>query len=319
MKLLRAFASMLALFAVSAVAYAQVYPTKPIRLIVPYPAGQATDVLCRAVAAHLSARLGQPVVVDNRPGAGGNIGSDAVAKSAPDGYTLLGGTNATHGMNSALYATMPFNHVTDFAPVILLDTVPMVLVANNDVSVKTVGDIIDLAKQKPNTLNFGASSNTSRLSAELFTRMTGINALVVPFKGSTGMFIDLIGGRVQFGFETMAAAMPLINGGQVRAIAVSSPTRTDLAPSVPIVAEKVPGYQVLGWSAIFAPAGTPPAVVRRLNSEIEQVLQMPELKKLMQSLGFNSGGGTPEELGALVKSDTEKWGQIIRAAGLKAE
>jgi len=271
--------------------HAQSYPTRPIRLVVPYVAGQGTDVLCRVVAQQLTTRLGQPVVVYNHPGAGANIGTEMVARAAPDGYTLLAGTIATHGLNAALYKNLAFNAIKDFAPVILLDTVPQVLLANTSVSANTVKEVISLAKARPGTLNFGAPSTMSRVNIELFKRMADIDIVVVPYRGTAAALTDLMGGQIQFSFDTLAAATPQISSGHAKAIAVTSLKRTDLAPKIPSFAEAdLPGFESMGWSAIFAPAGTPVAIVNRLNREIALILQMPEVKQRMESLAAGSPG-----------------------------
>jgi len=299
---------------------AQTYPNKPVRMVVPYPAGQATDIMARAIAERLSQRLGHPVVIDNRPGAGGNIGTDAVAKAAPDGYTLLMGTNATHAMNASLYSNIPFDHIKDFSPVILVGTLPLILVAHPSIPANSVKEVIELAKAKPGALNFGIGSTSSRVSAELFKRMTNIDIVPILYKGATAMFTDLIGGQIQFGFETVATALPQVKAGKVKPIAVTSAKRTDLAPAVPTFAESgLAGYDVVGWNALFAPQGTPPEIVAKLNAEIGKILQTPEIMQRMASIGFDPAGGTAEQLAAYVRSETDKWGQTIKAAGIRVD
>lgn len=299
---------------------AQTYPNKPVRMVVPYPAGQATDIMARAIAERLSQRLGHPVVIDNRPGAGGNIGTDAVAKAAPDGYTLLMGTNATHAMNASLYGNIPFDHIKDFSPVILVGTLPLILVAHPSIPANSVKEVIELAKAKPGALNFGIGSTSSRVSAELFKRMTNIDIVPILYKGATAMFTDLIGGQIQFGFETVATALPQVKAGKVKSVAVTSAKRTDLAPAVPTFAESgLAGYDVVGWNALFAPQGTPPEIVAKLNAEIGKILQTPEIMQRMASIGFDPAGGTAEQLAAYVRSETDKWGQTIKAAGIRVD
>lgn len=301
-------------------ANAQTYPTKPIRLVVPYPPGQGTDVMSRAVGERLAERLGQPIIIDNRPGAGGNIGTDHVAKTAPDGYTLLMGTNATHAMNPSLYSNIPFDPVRDFSPVILVGTLPLMLVAHPAVSANSVKEVLELARAKPGTLNFGISSTSSRVSSELFKRMTNIDVALVLYKGATAMLTDLIGGHVQFGIETVATAMPQVKGGKVKPIAVTSGKRTDLAPTVPTFAESgLAGYDVVGWNALFAPKGTPPEIIAKLNAEIGKILQTPDMKQLMASIGFDPAGGTAEHLAAYVRAEGDKWGLIIKSAGIRLD
>jgi tripartite-type tricarboxylate transporter receptor subunit TctC len=301
-------------------ANAQTYPTKPIRLVVPYPAGQGTDIMARAIGQRLAERLGHPVVIDNRPGAGGNIGTDHVAKSTPDGYTLLMGTNATHAMNASLYSNVQFDPVRDFSPIILVGTLPLILVAHPAIPANSVKDVMELAAAKPGALNFGIGSTSSRVSAELFKRMMNIDIALVLYKGATAMFTELIGGHIQFGFETVATALPQVNAGKVKPIAVTSIKRTDLAPTVPTFAESgVAGYDVVGWNALFAPKGAPPEIVAKLNAEVGKILHAPEMKQLMASIGFEPAGGTAEQLAAYVRTESSKWGQIIKATGIRAD
>ncbi len=299
---------------------AQTYPTKPVRLVVPYPAGQGTDIMARAIAERLAERLGHQVVIDNRPGAGGNIGTDLVAKAAPDGYTLLMGTNATHAMNPSLYGNIPFDPIKDFSPVILVGTLPLILVAHPSITANSVKEVVDLAKARPGALNFGIGSTSSRVSAELFKRLTAIDIVPVLYKGATAMFTDLIGGQIQLGFETVATALPQVKAGKVKPIAVTSAKRTDLAPTVPTFAESgLAGYDVVGWNALFAPKGTPPEIVAKLNAEIGKILQTPEMKQRMASIGFDPAGGSAEQLAAYVRTESDKWGQTIKAAGIRAD
>ena len=299
---------------------AQTYPTKPVRLVVPYPAGQGTDIMARAIAERLAERLGHQVVIDNRPGAGGNIGTDLVAKAVPDGYTLLMGTNATHAMNPSLYGNIPFDPIKDFSPVILVGTLPLILVAHPSITANSVKEVVDLAKARPGALNFGIGSTSSRVSAELFKRLTAIDIVPVLYKGATAMFTDLIGGQIQLGFETVATALPQVKAGKVKPIAVTSAKRTDLAPTVPTFAESgLAGYDVVGWNALFAPKGTPPEIVAKLNAEIGKILQTPEMKQRMASIGFDPAGGSAEQLAAYVRTESDKWGQTIKAAGIRAD
>jgi len=270
--------SAVVLAALSPVAAAQNYPTKPIRLVVPFPAGGTTDILARAAAQKLSEALGQQVVVDNRPGAGGNIGADIVAKSAPDGYTLLMGTVGTHAINPSLYTKMPYDHFKDFVPVVLVAGVPNVLVVTPSLPVNSVQDLIKLAKEKPGQINFASSgSGTSiHLSGELFKTMTGVEMTHVPYKGSSPALTDLMGGQVQLMFDNLPSALPQIKGGKLRAIAVTSTKRAPALPDIPTMAESgLPGFEASSWFGVLAPAGTPPAVVTRINTEINKWLQSP--------------------------------------------
>src|SRR5205809_3388235 len=258
------------------------YPTKPVRLVVPFPAGGTTDLLARAAAQRLSEAWGQQVIVDNRPGAAGNIGAELVARSAPDGYTLLMGTVGTHAINASLYAKMPYDHVKDFAPVILVAGVPNVLEVNPALPVNSVADLIKLAKAKPGQINFASSgSGTSiHLSGELFKTMAGVDMTHVPYKGSAPALTDLMGGQVQLMFDNLPSALPQIKGGRLRAIALTSTTRAAVLPDIPTVAESgLPGFEASSWFGILAPAGTPPAIVTWINAEVGKWVASAEAKE----------------------------------------
>src|ERR1700681_275677 len=257
-------------------ALAQAYPTRSIRLVVPFPPAGTTDILAREVAQRLSVSLGQSVIIDNRPGAAGNIGSDLVAKSAPDGYTLLMGTVGTHAINPSLYARMPYDHVKDFVPIVLVAGVPNVLEVTPSLPVNSVADLIKLAKEKPGQLNFASSgSGTSiHLSGELFKTMAGVDMVHVPYKGSAPALIDLMGGQVQLMFDNLPSSLAQIKAGKLRAIAVTSAQRAPALPNVPTIAESgLPGFEASSWFGLLAPAGTPAAVVARINADVNQWLQ----------------------------------------------
>jgi tripartite-type tricarboxylate transporter receptor subunit TctC len=303
-------------------AFAQAYPNHPIRLVVPFPAGGTTDILARAAAQKLIEALGQPVVVDNRPGAGGNIGADLVAKSAPDGYTLLMGTVGTHAINPSRYAKMPYDHVKDFVPVVLVAGVPNVLVVNPSVPVNSVADLIKLAKSKPGEINFASSgSGTSiHLSGELFKTMAGVDMTHVPYKGSAPALTDLIGGQVQLMFDNLPSALPQIKGGKLRAIAVTSLKRAPVLPDVPTIAESgLPGFEASSWFGVLAPAGTPAPVVAKLNAEVNKWLQSPEARDQLLAQGAAAAGGTPEQFAAHIRAETEKWAKVVKASGAKVD
>ena len=303
-------------------AFAQAYPNHVIRLVVPFPAGGTTDILARAAAQKLTESLGQPVVVDNRPGAGGNIGADVVAKSAPDGYTLLMGTVGTHAINPSLYTKMPYDHVKDFVPVVLVAGVPNVLVVNPSVPVNSVADLIKLAKSKPGAINFASSgSGTSiHLSGELFKTMAGVDMTHVPYKGSAPALTDLIGGQVQVMFDNLPSALPQIKGGKLRAIAVTSLKRAPVLPDVPTISESgLPGFEASSWFGVLAPAGTPAPIVARLNSEVNKWLQSPEAREQLLAQGAVAAGGTPEQFAAHIRSETEKWAKVVKASGAKVD
>src|SRR4030095_5020494 len=276
---------------VSPLACAQTYPTKPIRLVVPFPPGGATDILARDVAQKLSDAWGQSFVVDNRPGAGGNIGSELVAKAAPDGYTLEMGTVGTHAINASLYAKMPYDHVKDFVPVILVAGVPNVLVVNPSVPVNSVAELIAYAKANPGKLNFASSGNGTsiHLSGELFKVMAGVQITHVPYKGSAPALQDLLGGQVQLMFDNLPPSLPQIKAGKLKALAVTSTTRAAALPDVPTMAESgLPGFEASSWFGVLAPAGTPPAIVAKLNAEIGKWLASPEAKEKLAKQGANA-------------------------------
>jgi tripartite-type tricarboxylate transporter receptor subunit TctC len=303
-------------------ALAQTYPAKPIRLVVPFPPGGTTDILAREAGARLATTLGQPVVIDNRPGAGGNIGSDLVAKAAPDGYTLLMGTVGTHAINPSLYSKMPYDHVKDFAPVILVAGVPNVLEVTPSLPVNSVADLIKLAKEKPGQINFASSgSGTSiHLSGELFKAMAGVDMTHVPYKGSAPALTDLMGGQVQVMFDNLPSSLPFIKAGKLRAIAVTSLKRAPALPDVPTISESgLPGFEASSWFGVLAPAGTPPGVVARINAEINKWLQSPEGKDQLLAQGAQAAGGTPEQFAAHIRAETEKWAKVVKASGAKVD
>jgi len=301
---------------------AQSYPTRPIRLVVPFPAGGTTDILAREAGERLSATLGQPVVVDNRPGAGGNIGADLVAKSAADGYTLLMATVGTHAINPSLYSKMPYDHIKDFAPVVLVAGVPNVLEVTSSLPVNSVADLIKLAKEKPGQLNFASSGNGTsiHLSGELFKSMAGVDMTHVPYKGSAPALVDLVGGQVQLMFDNLPSSLPQIKAGKLRAIAVTSAQRAPALPNVPTIAESgLPGYEASSWFGIVAPAGTPPAVINRINAEINQWLRAPETAEKLLAQGAIAAGGSPEQFAAHIRAETDKWAKVVKASGAKVD
>jgi len=315
-----ALGALLALVATAA--SAQTYPTKPIRLVVPFPPGGATDILARDVAQKLTEAWGQQVIVDNRPGAGGNIGSELVAKSAPDGYTLEMGTVGTHAINASLYAKMPYDHVKDFVPVILVAGVPNVLVVNPAVPANSVAELIAYAKANPGKLNFASSGNGTsiHLSGELFKFMAGVQMTHVPYKGSAPALQDLIGGQVQLMFDNLPPSLPQIKAGKLRALAVTSLARAPALPDVPTMAEAgLPGYEASSWFGVLAPAGTPPAIVTKLNAEIAKWLATPEAKEKLSKQGANAAGGTPEDFAKHIAAETAKWAKVVKDSGAKID
>ena len=317
--MLAAIAALFVAFAaLPAAAQGGAYPAKPIRLVVPFPAGGTTDILARAVAQKLSETWSQQVIVDNRPGAGGNIGSDLVAKAAPDGYTLLMGTVGTHAINPSLYAKMPYDHVKDFTPVILVAGVPNVLEVNPSLPVHSVQELIAYAKANPGKLNFASSGNGTsiHLSGELFKSMTGVQMVHVPYKGSAPALADLIGGQVQLMFDNLPSSLQFIKAGKLRALAVTSSARSSALPDLPTLAESgLPGFEASSWFGVLAPAHTPPAIVAKLNAAIGAWLATPEAKEKLSAQGAIPAGGPPEAFVKHIADETAKWAKVVKASG----
>jgi tripartite-type tricarboxylate transporter receptor subunit TctC len=299
------------------------YPSKPIRIVVPFPAGGTTDILARAVAAKLTETTGQPAVVDNRPGAGGNIGAELVAKSAPDGYTFLMGTVGTHAINPSLYAKMPYDHVKDFAPVILVAGVPNVLVVNPALPVNSVQELIAYIRANPGKVNFASSgSGTSiHLSGELFKTMTGTQITHVPYKGSAPALQDLVGGQVQIMFDNLPSSLALIKAGKLKALAVTSAERSSALPDVPTVAEAgLPGFEASSWFGLLAPAGTPKEAIAKINGEVAKWLATPEAKEKLASQGAIAAAGlTPDDFAKHIAAETTKWNKVVKESGAKVD
>jgi len=310
------------LFALTTAAFAQAYPARPLKMIVPFPPAGSTDLSARAVAAKLGERLGHPVVIENKPGAGGNIGGEQAAKSAPDGYTLFVGTVGTNAINASLYSKMPYDHLKDFAPVILLSKTPNVLVVNPSLPVNSVQDVIKLAKSKPGELTFASSGvgTSIHMSGELFKAMAGVQMTHVPYKGSGPMLIDLMAGQTNMAFDNLSAAIQHIKGGKLKALATTGTVRAPQLPDLPTIQEAgLAGYDSTSWNAIFVPAGTPRAVIDRLNKELDAILKSDETKKFFADQGAEAGGGTPEELNAFVRAETAKWAKVVKDSGAKAD
>ena len=300
-------------------AQAQGYPTKPIRLVVTFPSGGAPDILSRLFAD--KAQLGQPVVVDNKPGAGGNIGADFVAKSPADGYTLVMGTVGTHSINGALYSKMPYDMVKDFTPVGHVASAPNLLVVTNSLPVKTVPELVAYMKANPNKLSFGSPGigTSVHVSGELFKSLTGTTMQHVPYKGRQFAIPDLVGGQIQVMFDNMPSALPMAKEGKIRALAVTTDKRSPAAPEVPTVAESVPGFEATTWFAVFAPAGTPKDVVARINAEMKRVFALPDVLDKLKTLGLDPWLSTPEELGKLQAAEIVKWAKVVKDSGAKAD
>ncbi|MFM8575902.1 MAG: Bug family tripartite tricarboxylate transporter substrate binding protein [Limnohabitans sp.] len=300
-------------------ASAQNYPNKPIRLVVTFPSGGAPDILARLFSE--KAQLGQPVVVDNKPGAGGNIGADFVAKSAGDGYTLVLGTVGTHSINGSLYEKMPYDMVKNFSPVSLIASAPNLLVVNNNLPVKTVSEFVAYLKANPDKLSFGSPGvgTSVHVSGELFKSMTGTKMTHVPYKGRQFAIPDLVGGSIQLMFDNMPSALPMAREGKIRAIAVTTAKRSSAAPEIPTVAETLPGFEATTWFALFAPAGTPKPVVDRLNAEVLRVFRLPDVAERLKTLGLEAVLSSPEELATYQASEIVKWTRVVRESGAKAE
>ena len=318
----RAMGIVLVAAAVCAVpAFAQdKWPSKPITYVVPFAAGGTTDVLARLIGQKLSVALGQPVVVENKPGAGGNIGSDFVSKAAPDGYTILGGTISSHAINPSLYPKMPYDAVKSFVPITLIGTNPLVLIVPPSSKSTTLKELIAAAKAKPGMTFASAGNGTSQhLAGEMLKGAAGIEITHVPYKGSGPAIQDLMGGQVDMMFDTTVVAAPQIKAGKVRPLAVTSARRLK-GFDIPTMTEAgLPGYEVTSWQGIFAPAATPPAIVARLNSEIVKILNMPDVRERMESLGVDPVANTSEEFAAFQKAEIAKWAKVVKEGNVKID
>ena len=300
---------------------ASTYPNKPIHIVVTFTSGGAPDILARLIGERLSAAWGQPVIVDNKPGAGGNIGADFVAKAPPDGYNIVLGTVGTHSINGALYQNMPYDMVKDFSPVTLLASTPNMLVINNDVPAKNLGEFMALGKKEGKMTFASSGSGTSiHVSGELFKTMTGIDMQHIPYKGRASAIPDLLGGRVTMMFDNMPSSLPLVREGKLRALGVTSAKRSPAAPDIPTLAEAgLPGFEAVSWFAMFAPANTPAPVVNKLQAEISKIVKSPEITKRLLDLGLEPSGSTPAELAAYQKSEIAKWSKVVKDSGAKVE
>jgi len=304
------------------VAYALDYPNKPVRMVVPFPPGGTTDILARAVGQKLSESWGQQVVIDNRPGAGGNIGTDIVAKSPADGYTLLMGTVGTHSINASLYSKLPFDPIKDFAPVTLVASVPNVLVVNATIDAKSVKELIALAKSRPGQLAFASSGNGTsiHLAGELFKSMTGTSMLHIPYKGSAPAIAELLGGQTNMMFDNLPSAMPHIKSGRLRALAVTSVRRSPALPDVPTIAETgITGYEASSWFGVLAPAGTPKDVVAKIQADIAKALNTPEIRERLSGQGAEPVGDTPEHFAEHIKAESAKWARVVKDSGARVD
>ncbi len=300
---------------------APAYPTKPVHIIVTFTPGGAPDILGRILADKLGQAWGQSVIVDNKPGAGGNIGADAVAKAPGDGHTLVVGTVGTHAINGALYKKMPYDMVKDFTPIGLLATTPNVLVVNNEVPARTLKEFIDLGKRQGNMSFASSGSGTSiHVSGELFKSMTGIDMKHVPYKGRASAIPDLLGGRVTMMFDNLPSSLPLVREGKLRALGVTSPRRSPAAPDIPTLSEAgLPGFEAVSWFALFAAPGTPKPVADKLSTQVAEVLKQPDVAKKLSDLGLEPVGSTPDELARYQQTEIAKWAKVVKESGATVE
>ncbi|MDB5867036.1 MAG: hypothetical protein JWO70_4842 [Betaproteobacteria bacterium] len=295
---------------------AQTYPERPVRFIAGYPAGSASDNLARILSQKMSEAWGQQVIVDNRPGAAGNIAAETTARATPDGYTiLLVATN--HAIVPSLYNKLPFDPIKDFAPVSYVSFAPALLVVNPSLPPRSVPELITLAKAKPGQLNYGSSGNgaTPHLAMELLKTSAGVDIRHVPYKGIPPALTDLLGGQIQLMFSTMAPAVPLVRAGRLRALAVSSAKRSSAVPEVPAMSEFIPGFDATSWQGILAPAGTPPLIVARIRDTAAKALQAPDVHQRLVDSGYTPVGSTPAEFGAFIRTEMSKWAKVVKASG----
>ena len=303
-------------------AFAQAWPSKPIRLVVPYPPGGSTDLLARSIGAKVGEALGQQIIVDNRAGAGGMLGSDLVARSAPDGYTILLGTGATHGLTLLLSKTVPYDPVKDFTAITAAAEVPIILCVHPSVPASTAKEFVDYAKKNPGKLSFGSSGTGSphHLSGELLKQVAGIDMIHVPYKGAAPAVQDLIGGQVPAVFTTLSTALPHIRGGRIRPIGFVETKRQASVPEIPTIGESVPGYAMpVSWLGFFAPAGLPADILKRYNAEIVKAVRSPDVKEKLEAAGMPVVGTSSEEFAKMVRDDIETFRRIVNAAGIKPE
>ncbi len=313
--------------AVLAPAHAQSWPTKAVRIIVPFPPGGTTDIVARSLGVELQRMWQHAVVIENRPGAGGNIGADVVAKSAPDGYTLLMGTVGTHAINAALFAQsgakMPFDPAKDFVPITLAAGVPNVMVINPKLPANTVAEFIAYAKARPGQLNMASSGNGTsiHLSGELFKTVTGVYMVHFPYRGSAPAVTDVITGNMNVMFDNLPSALPHIKSGRLKALAVTSRTRSPALPNVPTIEEAagLKGFDATSWFGLFAPAGTPRAVVDKVQSDVAKALAIPEVRERFVAQGADPGGSTPEQFAAFIRAETEKWTRVVKFSNAKVD
>ena len=306
----------------AATASAQSYPVKQIRFVVPFPPGGPADILARTIGQSLSETWAQQVVIDNRAGAGGNIGAEIVAKAPPDGYTMLMGFVGTHAINSSLYRTLPFDAVKDFEPVALVAMVTIILVVHPSLPVKSVKELIALAKAHPGELSFGSPGNGTpqHLAGELFNTMTSVKMVHVPYKGAVPALTDLLGGRLSMIFSSMPPALPHVQSGKLRALGVTSATRSAAAPDVPTIAQSgLKGYEVINWYGVLVPAKTPKEIVGKLNGEVVRIMNLPAVKERLAAQGAETYTSTPEKFADMIRTETEKWAKVVKFSGAQLD
>jgi tripartite-type tricarboxylate transporter receptor subunit TctC len=317
-----ALSALLTLLCAGPISGQQAWPSKPIHLVVPYAAGGFADIRARMIGVELAKTLGQPVVIENKPGAGGVLGTDAVAKAAPDGYTIGMGNLAPLAVNASLMKKLPYNWQKDLAPVILLETSPLILTAGPGLAARNVKELIELAKAKPGQIAFASSGigGAHHLSGEMLRQMSGIDIIHIAYKGGAPAATDLLAGHVPMMFEMGYAALPSIKAGKIRALAVTSTKRLSILPEVPTMTEAgVAGFESYNWQGVIAPAGTPREIIERLNREINAILTQATARNLITSTGSEVGGGSPEAFGAFIRSESEKWGKVVKQAGIQPE
>lgn len=317
MKLKNAFLTSVMALLFAGPILAQSFPVKPVRVVVPYPPGGPTDIVARVLFQQVAEATGQQFLIDNRAGAGGNIGAELVAKSPPDGYTVLIGTTA-HAINMSLFKNLNYDIQKDLMPVSLLTQGPLVLVAHPQFPASSVKEVIELAKTKPGGLNFASSGNgqSTHLSAELFNTMAGIKMAHVPYKGSAPALTDVMSGQVDVMFDTTLSAMPFVKAGKLKALGLTSAVRSPAAPDVPTIAESgLPGYEVFAWNGVLVPAGTPKAIIQQLNDHIRKAMLLPQVKDKFSAQGFAASWNSPESFGVFLKTEVDKWGRTVKASG----
>lgn len=302
-------------------AFSQAYPVKPIKIVVPLSPGSSSDQVVRLIAPKLTEALGQPILVENLPGAGGNRGSDVVAKAMPDGYTILLGTSSSHGINVSLYGKMPYDAINDFAPITLVGYTGFIMMAHPSLDVNTTEELVTLSKAKPDQVNYASNGNgtSSHLGMEMFKTRSGLIAKHVPYKGGAQANADLIAGHVPLALDAIPVALPLVKAGRVVALGTTTPKRSGLAPDIPTIGESFPGFEFTAWIGFWAPARTPPAIVNRLNAELVKIINTPEVRDHMMTAGWEVSTSTPEGLGNFVKKEINKWSAVVKSTGARVD